>query len=104
MAFEQDTNVKISELRVDGGPSRNTYLMQFQSNILQKKIRVPAAEELSGIGAAYAAGIAAGVYEQEKLFANARAVTYSPLMEASLQKQKLEGWKAAVGQVVTCKK
>jgi glycerol kinase len=104
MAFEQDTNVEISELRVDGGPSRNTYLMQFQSDILQKKIRVPSAEELSGIGAAYAAGIAAGVYEQEKLFANARAITYSPLMEASLQKQKMEGWKAAVGQVVTCKK
>ena len=56
-AMEQDTGIPMKELRVDGGPAGNRYLMQFQSDISGKKLRIPAAEELSGIGAAYMAGI-----------------------------------------------
>ena len=100
-AMEKDTAVPISQLRVDGGPSRNTYLMQFQSDILAKEVLVPQAEELSGIGAAYAAGIAAGVYDREKLFAQAEVTVYRPQMEAAVRERKLEGWKQAVGQVLT---
>ena len=51
-AMSQDANTEIQELRVDGGPTRNQYLMQFQSDILNRKVLVPDAEELSGIGAA----------------------------------------------------
>lgn len=100
-AMELDTGVEISQLRVDGGPSRNTYLMQFQSDISAKEVLVPQAEELSGIGAAYAAGIAAGVFDREKLFAQADVTIYQPKMEACVRKRKLEGWKQAVGQVLT---
>lgn len=50
MAMEQDTGIPMKELRVDGGPTRNRYLMQFQSDISGKKLRIPAEEELSGIG------------------------------------------------------
>ena len=56
------------ELRVDGGPARNRYLMQFQSDISGKTLKIPQAEELSGIGAAYMAGISAGLYSEEELF------------------------------------
>ena len=72
MAMEQDTGIPMKELRVDGGPTRNRYLMQFQSDISGKKLRIPAEEELSGIGAAYMAGIAAGLYQEE-------AVSYTHL-------------------------
>lgn len=89
-AMEQDTGEAISQLRADDGPSRNTYLMQFQSDICAKEVLVPQAEELSGIGAAYAAGIAAGVFDREKLFAQADVDVYQPKMEESLRKQKLE--------------
>ena len=51
--MEQDTGMRIEELRVDGGPTRNGYLMQFQSDITNKRVKIPDAEELSGIGAAY---------------------------------------------------
>ncbi len=100
-AMEQDTATPISQLRVDGGPSRNTYLMQFQSDISAKEVLVPQAEELSGIGAAYAAGIAAGVFDKEKLFAQSDITIYQPKMEDSVRQHKLEGWKQAVRQALT---
>lgn len=100
-AMEQDTGVRISQLRVDGGPSRNTYLMQFQSDISGKEVCVPAAEELSGIGAAYAAGISAGIFDRDQLFAASEFTAYHPVMDASRREEKYAGWKAAVGQVLT---
>lgn len=100
-AMEQDTATPISQLRVDGGPSRNTYLMQFQSDISAKEVLVPQAEELSGIGAAYAAGIAAGVFDKEKLFVQTDVTIYQPKMEDSARQHKLQGWKQAVRQALT---
>ena len=67
-AMSEESGIKIQELRVDGGPTRNKYLMQFQSDIADVTVQVPSAEELSGIGAAYAAGIAAGIFDREKVF------------------------------------
>lgn len=67
-AMKQSANIQIHELRADGGPTRNGYLMQFQSDLLGVAVRVPEAEELSGIGAAYAAGLAVGLYD-ESIFA-----------------------------------
>ena len=62
--FVKDAGKAVKELRVDGGPTKNAYLMQFQSDILDTKVSVSDAEEMSGIGAVYAAGIALGVYEK----------------------------------------
>ena len=64
---ESGCKTEIQELRVDGGPTRNQYLMQFQSDILNRKVLVPDAEELSGIGAAYAAGRGLGCMEMKCL-------------------------------------
>ena len=55
-AMEDDSGISIQELRVDGGPTKNQYLMKFQSDIAEKPILIPKEEELSGTGAAYAAG------------------------------------------------
>ncbi len=62
------SGIEKTELRVDGGPTENRWLMQFQSDILQSDVHVPQAQELSGIGAAYAAGIGAGVFDAETRF------------------------------------
>ncbi|MCM1220282.1 MAG: glycerol kinase GlpK [Lachnospiraceae bacterium] len=99
-AMEQDTGMKIRELRVDGGAAKNRYLMQFQSDLLQGEVNVPALEELSGIGAAYMAGISAGVYTEEELFADGEKQIYQPAMEQSLRDEKYDGWKRAVAQVL----
>lgn len=62
MAMEQGSSIPISELRVDGGPTKNTFLMQFQSDIAKVRSGVPGDEELSAIGATYMVGIGQGVY------------------------------------------
>ena len=98
-AMEADAGVKVKELRVDGGPTKNGYLMQFQSDILGGNVLVPDAEELSGIGVAYAAGIAMGIYTMD-LFKLMKRKTYSKKMDENLREKKYIGWSKAVGNLV----
>lgn len=95
--------IPMGELRVDGGPTKNGYLMQFQSDMLGIPVKVPEAEELSGIGAAYAAGLAAGLYEKEKLFSRMKRTGFVPSMKEEEKEKKYAGWKAAVEKVLTKK-
>ena len=60
LLMQQESGLPITEIRVDGGPTKDKYLMQFQSDMLSIPVAVPKNEELSGIGAAYAAGFALG--------------------------------------------
>ena len=99
-AMSEDAGVPVKELRVDGGPTRNKYLMQFQSDIAEVSVQVPSAEELSGIGAAYAAGIAVGIYDREEVFSQMSRTRFSPKMDAAERDQKYQGWKKAVAQVL----
>lgn len=63
--MEQAAGKNLQSLQVDGGPTKNNYLMQFQSDILEKPVEVPPLAELSAQGAAYCAGISAGFYDKE---------------------------------------
>nr|WP_330375901.1 FGGY-family carbohydrate kinase [Dorea sp. D27] len=99
-AMSQDAGVKVEELRVDGGPTRNRYLMQFQSDIAQAAVQVPDSEELSGIGPAYAAGLALGVWD-ESIFDRLKRVKYEPKMKEDVRTKKYSGWKSAVSSVLT---
>lgn len=101
-AMVEDAGVPVRELRVDGGPTRNDYLMQFQSNIANAGVFVPDAEELSAIGPAYAAGIRLGVWD-ESIFGELKRVSYMPDMDSALRERKYAGWKKAVETVVTHK-
>lgn len=91
--MSEESGIAIGELRVDGGPTRNKYLMQFQSDIAEVSVQVPSAEELSGIGAAYAAGIAVGIYDREEVFSQMSRTRFSPKMDAAERDQKYQGWK-----------
>ena len=62
-AMEQDTGLPLAELRVDGGASRDRFLMQFQADILDKPVRRPMIRETTALGAAYLAGLAVGVWD-----------------------------------------
>ena len=64
-AMRKDSKIDISQMCVDGGPTRNKYLMQFQSDISQTEVKIPDAEELSVIGAGYLAGESAGYYDPD---------------------------------------
>lgn len=97
-AMRKSARLPIWELRVDGGPTRNSYLMQFQSDLLGIPVQVPDREELSGIGAAYAAGLAAGIYD-DSVFSRLNRTAYTPLMTEELRAEKTEGWHAAVRMI-----
>lgn len=98
-AMETDYRKEITELRVDGGPTRNAYLMQFQSDLLGRTVKVPNLEEFSGIGAAYAAGLGAGLYRKETLFESHKRIAYEPAMSQEVREKKLTLWKEAVKKV-----
>ena len=98
-AMEKDTGIRLPLLRVDGGPTRNRYLMQFQSDILDTPVSCPDAEELSGIGAACMAGIACGLYDESVLHA-LRYRTYERKMDPETRERKTALWRSAVGRTV----
>ncbi len=102
-AMEQDSGMKLEKLCVDGGPTRNGYLMQLQSDLSKVQVRVPKAEELSGIGAAYLAGIALGIYQEDTLFLGMEYQTFVPKMEEAEREKKLSAWKEAVNSVIKCR-
>jgi glycerol kinase len=98
--MEAETRVKISELKVDGGPTRDGFLMQFQSDIIDAKVKAPNIEELSGLGPAIAAGIAIGIYDKDSVFKRSLRSDYIPKMENEKRKNLYDGWKAAVQMVL----
>lgn len=95
-AMEEDAGIRIRELRADGGPTRDRFLMQFQSDIVRRDVTVPMQEELSAIGAAYLAGIASGVYRKERLFDGTELERYTPTMPEETRNEKYLRWKQAV--------
>lgn len=100
-SMKEESGITMEELRVDGGPTKNAYLMQFQSDMVQIPVQVPSEEELSGIGAAYAAGIAEGIYCSDLLFDGMKRRKFVPMMEVNDRERKYKGWKEAVGKVLT---
>ena len=74
--------------------------MQFQSDITGADVRVPDSEELSGIGPAYAAGIALGMWGDE-IFNKLNRITYSPKMDKDIKENKYLGWQHAVSMILT---
>lgn len=97
-AMSNDSDSVLSALKVDGGATKNKYLMQFQSDIAECSVFVANAEELSGIGAAYMAGIAIGFWD-ETIFENINYIEHTPQMSAETVKHKYAGWKDAVSKV-----
>ena len=98
-AMEQDTCRKLTGLRVDGGPTRNGFLMQLQSDLLDADVLIPSSEELSGIGAAYLAGLTVGVYN-ETVFTMLERTAFQPHMNQTLREEKYRGWRDAVSLTV----
>lgn len=95
-AMETDAASTINELRVDGGATQNSFLMQFQADILQTKVIRPSTTETTAIGAAFLAGLAVGfwkdiselqeLWKEDKVFETAKDINYKP---------QLKEWKRA---------
>lgn len=96
--MESESGVDITGLKVDGGASKNNFLMQFQSDILEVEVLRPECVETTALGAAYLAGLATGYWENEEDIKKnwALANTFSPNMAQEHRKELLHGWKRAV--------
>ncbi len=99
-AMSRDAGMALTETRVDGGPTRNRTLMQFQSDIADCRLMVPDHEELSAMGAAYLAGITAGIYDAENIRSAASYTAYEPGMDAAERTELLGRWQEAVNGVL----
>ena len=75
-------------------------MMQFESDILNCNVVVAEHEELSGIGSAYIAGLAMGLYDYETLKRNSRGTVFAPIMSQARRTECLAGWKHAVETVL----
>ena len=97
-AMGRTAGTPVGELRADGGPTRNGYLMQFQSDMLGIPVRIPDSEELSGIGAAWTAGLSIGLYD-ERVFDVLKRASFAPEMAEAIRNDKYAGWQEAVRRV-----
>ena len=97
-AMEADSGVKLTALKVDGGMVFNELLMQFQSDILNVPVVRPKVAETTALGAAYAAGLAVGFWQDyDELRANwGKDKEWKPRMNANLREGLYSGWKKAV--------
>ncbi len=97
-ACEKDSGIHLTGLKVDGGASANNFLMQFQADILNVPIERPKVWETTARGAAFLAGLAAGVYggldELRSLYETER--TFEPTMAAADREIGLRLWGRAV--------
>jgi glycerol kinase len=97
-AMNKDSGVELTALKVDGGMVYNELLMQFQADILGVPVIRPTVAETTSLGAAYAAGLAVGFWEEvDDLRANwGQDKVWQPAMPAGQRAKLYRGWKKAV--------
>lgn len=97
-AMEADAGIQIKELRVDGGATVNSQLMQFQSNLLNCKVVRPTITETTALGAAFLAGLAVGYWKNtEEIQAQWQVdKIFNPSIEEVKRNELLHGWQRAV--------
>ncbi|KZY42917.1 hypothetical protein A3731_34775 [Roseovarius sp. HI0049] len=90
-------------LRVDGGMSASDWAMQFLADILDAPVDRPKVLETTALGAAWLAGMKAGIYPDQEGFAREWALDrrFEPQMDADTRDAKYESWKRAVAATMT---
>ena len=97
-AMQQDTGLPITSLKVDGGASRNQFLMQFQADIIDAKVQRASIMETTALGAAYLAGLFAGVWTDTEAIRSGWTADreYLPAMDPEEKKRCIRRWHKAV--------
>lgn len=96
--MKKDTGLDLAGLKVDGGAVQNNFLMQFQSDILQSKISKPKINEITGLGAAFLAGLAVGFWKDKEELKSLMAIDkhFEPQRDIAEISEDYKGWKKAV--------
>lgn len=97
-AMEKDTGTPLKRLKVDGGASRDSFLMQFQADILNAEVIKPSQHETTALGVARLAGLTVGVWTSQEELAQKQQIqqAYTPQMSACEREEKLKKWHRAV--------
>jgi glycerol kinase len=93
--------VKVRELRVDGGATANDFLMQFQADVLGARIVRPKSTGSTALGAAYLAGVGAGLWKSRDELGLDVDRVFTPAMPRREADALFAGWKRAVSRVLT---
>ena len=104
-AMQKDSGVRLKELKVDGGASRNDLLMQFQSDILGVQVIRPSVTETTALGAAYLAGLAVGYWENIDSIKTQWSAekSFSPSASDDFVQAEKDGWADAVARTLSRK-
>lgn len=98
-----ESGLDIPELRVDGGPTRDTFLMQFQADILDRPVVCARIAELSALGACLMGGLAVGLFKDLDEIGALRepGQSYRPSMGFEERRRLYDGWKRAVRRTLS---
>ena len=104
-AMAKDMNASLTELKVDGGASRNNLLMQSQADILGIKVVRPRITETTALGAAYLAGLAVGFWKNTDEIKNQWQIErcFEPIADNDTIEAAKAGWADAIGRILTNK-
>ena len=99
-AMQEDSGLTLKDFKVDGGASKNDFLMQFQSDILDININRPKVVETTALGAAYLAGLAVGFYNDKEEIKDSCIIDRGFIPNMSEKKRAIlyKGWKKAVSR------
>lgn len=98
----ENKNIEIKQLHVDGGVSRNEFLMQYQADILGKKVVKPSSSECTALGTIYMTGLALGTFKSiNNIKSRINYVkSYSNTITTKQRKQLVDGWHKAVAKTL----
>ncbi|NFO97700.1 glycerol kinase GlpK [Clostridium botulinum] len=104
--MEEDSNVKLQALKVDGGACANDFLMQFQADILNVDVQRPEVIETTAMGAAYLAGLAVGYWKNNKDILENYKISkdFQPTMQKDTREKLVSGWHKAIVRSKTWEK
>lgn len=96
--MEEESGIRMQELRVDGGAVKNGFLMQFQADLIGTEVSRPKVQETTALGAAFLAGLAVGVWKDKEELKRIWSEDghFVPIMNEEERERKYSGWKQAV--------
>jgi glycerol kinase len=95
--MKRESGVSLSALRVDGGAAANDFLCQFQADVLGVEVLRPSVTETTGLGAAYLAGVGAGLWKSRELATRWKLERkFTPAMSEAARDGAYAGWRRAV--------
>ncbi|MFA0439241.1 glycerol kinase [Vibrio sp. 10N.286.49.C2] len=103
LAMEEDSGIKLAQIRVDGGAVANDFLMQFQADIMGTKVVRPLVRESTALGAAMLAGLASGFWQNQDELADKKEIerVFRPNMKREQREDWYSGWLEAIRRTQT---